>query len=100
MKLFTVLAIFVSAAMAVDTRYSFCALTSEGSVARSGAVEESVEAGKILSFSYNDKEVLAYSYEVRSLFGVLGLLSLCGKQCNYLLMLDSDASASLGLCKY
>ncbi len=75
MKLFALLATLLSAAMAVETRYSFCALTSEGSVASSGAVKESVEAGKILSFSYGDKEVLAYSYEVRSLFGVLALLS-------------------------
>ncbi len=79
MKLFAVLTTIVSATMAVDTCYSFCALTLEGSVDRSGAVEESVEAGKILSFSYNDKEVLAYSYEVCSLFVRHGLMSLCGK---------------------
>ncbi len=74
MKLFfaMMLATLFSAALAVETRYSFCALTSEGSVARSGAVEESVDAGKILSFSYGDKEVLAYSYEVR-----LGCLRRC-----------------------
>ena len=70
MKLFfaMMLATLFSAALAVETRYSFCALTSEGSVARSGAVEESVDAGKILSFSYGNKEVLAYSYEVSYVF--------------------------------
>ncbi len=63
MKFVLVLASLLSAATAVKTKYSFCALTSEGSVAKRGTADESVAAGETYSFSYRN-DVLAYSYEV------------------------------------
>ena len=58
---------------AIESKFSFCALATDGSIiADSGAKEVSVDNGAddMFSYKYDEHKIIAYSYEVCFMFEV------------------------------